>query len=64
MARLGIRHLAAAKQIKPCGEQHAAMVVYTGTKEAKAAEPTGKEAQGQKGSKKGAKAQAQAEATA
>lgn len=44
MARVGIRHLAEKKLIKPCGQQHASMLVYTGTKEAKVAEPTGKDA--------------------
>lgn len=64
MSRLGIRHLAAQKLIKPCGQQHSAMLVYTGTKEAKAPEPTGKEAQAdKKGAKKGGKA-AKEEATA
>lgn len=60
MARVGIRYLAQKKLIKPCGEQHAAMLVYTGTKEAKAAEATDAKAGAQKGSKKGGKAKEEA----
>lgn len=30
MARMGIRHLAEKKLIRPCGEQHSAMLVYNG----------------------------------
>mmetsp|Transcript_22317 Transcript_22317/g.25827 ORF Transcript_22317/g.25827 Transcript_22317/m.25827 type:complete len:148 (-) Transcript_22317:138-581(-) len=56
LARLGIEHLAEKNLIKPCGEQHAAIKVYTGTKEAKSVEQTSKEAQSEKkGAKKGGK---------
>lgn len=54
MARQGIEHLAEKNLIKPCGEQCAAMKIYTGTKESKAAETTGTQGD-KKAAKKGGK---------